>query len=149
MRAPRRVCRDAVAAILLRRGGGRLVAVQLQDVVAGGDESPLGSARGSAAALEASHLAVELQLTEDRLDRGLSSPVERAAVWGGENATHEVIEPTGPARPCSATQARVGCDEHLDEHLDAVADDRLDLALMPVAARSRACASAASHGRSC
>src|SRR4051794_41873683 len=86
MRAPRRVCRDAVAAILLRRGGGRLVAVQLQDVVAGGDESPLGSARGSAAALEASHLAVELQLTEDRLGRGFLVAGEGGGGRGGGEA---------------------------------------------------------------
>src|SRR3954452_24301675 len=91
-----------------RGGGGRLVAVELEEVVGSGDESPFRSARGSAAALEASHLAVELQLPEDGLDRGLSSPVERAAVWGRENATHEVIEPTGPARPWSTTEARVG-----------------------------------------
>src|SRR3954462_11817592 len=73
---------DAVAAIAFSGGGGgRLVAVELEEVVGSGDESPFRSARGSAAALEASHLAVELQLTEDGLDRGLSSPVERAAVW--------------------------------------------------------------------
>src|SRR3954454_14196613 len=100
---------DAVAAIAFSGGGGgRLVAVELEEVVGSGDQPPFRSARGSAPALEASHLAVELQLTEDGLDRGLSSPVERAAVWGGENATHEVIEPTAPARPGSTSQARVG-----------------------------------------
>jgi hypothetical protein len=37
--------------------------------------------------LEASHLVVELQLTEDELDRGLALAVERAAIRGREHAS--------------------------------------------------------------
>src|SRR5215217_5032163 len=51
------------------------VAVELEEVVAGGDGPPFRPAGRSPAALEAADLAVELQLTEDRLDRGLAPAV--------------------------------------------------------------------------
>jgi len=112
-------------------GGYRvdLVAVELEEVVGGGDKPPFGPAGRSAAALEAADLAVELQLAEDRLDRGLAPAIEVVAVRGREHASHEVIEAPGPSGTSAAAQAGV----RRDEHLDAVADDRLDLALMPVA----------------
>ncbi len=106
-----------------------MVSVEFEEVVGGGDQLPFAPAGGSAAAMEASHLAVELQLAEYGLDRGLTPAVERAAVRGGEHASHEVIEPARPARARPAAQAGVGCDQHLN----AVADNGLDLALMPVA----------------
>lgn len=65
-------------------GAGDLMAVQLEEVVGGGDEPPFRAAGRSAAALESSDLAVELQPAEDRLDGGLAAAVERAAVWGRE-----------------------------------------------------------------
>jgi hypothetical protein len=54
------------------------VAVELEEIVGRGDEPPFGAAGGSAAALEAADLAVELDLSEDGLDRGLALAVERA-----------------------------------------------------------------------
>nr|WP_259315758.1 hypothetical protein [Capillimicrobium parvum] len=54
--------------------------MELEQVVSGGDQSPFAAAGGSAAALEASDRAVELDLGEHRLDGDLSLPVELAAV---------------------------------------------------------------------
>src|SRR5215216_6212385 len=97
-----------------RRAGGSLageggdpVAVELEEVVAGGDEPPFRAAGRSSAALEASDLAVELQLTEDRFDRGLAPPVERTAIRGREHASHEVVEAAGPSGASAAAQAGV------------------------------------------
>src|SRR3954454_1922716 len=61
-------------------GGGDLVAVELEEVVGCRDEPPFRPAGGSSATLEASDLAVELQLSEHRLDRRLPLAVERAAL---------------------------------------------------------------------
>jgi hypothetical protein len=60
------------------------MAVELQEIVGGGDEPPFRPAGRSAAALEAADLAVELELAEDRLDGCLALAVKRAAVRGGE-----------------------------------------------------------------
>src|SRR3954447_1332086 len=111
------------------RDGSESVVVELQQVVRGRDEPPFASACGPASPLEASDLAVELDLTEHGLDGDLAQAVEGAPGRRGEHAAHEVIEAAGPAGTGALAQAGVGCDEHLD----AVADDRFDLALMPVA----------------
>src|SRR4051812_17733323 len=111
------------------RGVGEAVVVELQEVVGGRDEPPFASACGPASALEASDLAVELDLAEHRLDGDLALAIEGAPSGRGEHTTHEVIEAAGPAGTGALAQAGVG--RH--EHLDAVADDRVDLALMPVA----------------
>ena len=63
------------------------------------------------------------------MSRHSDRQAERATARGGEHASHEVIEATGPSWPGATAQAGVG----RDEHLDAVGDDRLDLALVPVA----------------
>jgi hypothetical protein len=65
--------------------------------VGGGDEPLFRAAGGSALALEASDLAVELELAEDGLDGDLALAVEGVTVGGGEDAAHEVIEAAGPA----------------------------------------------------
>src|SRR3954454_14316276 len=111
------------------QGGSEAVVVELQQVVRGRDEPPFASACGPAAALEASDLAVELDLAEHGLDGDLALAVMVAPGGGGEHVAHEVIEAAGPAGTGALAQAGVG----RDEHLDAVADDRVDLALMPVA----------------
>src|SRR4051794_1493794 len=111
------------------RVGGDAVVVELVEVVGGGDEPPFASACRSAAALEASDRAVGLDLAEHRLDGHLPVAVEAAPGGRGEDAAHEVVEPAGPAGPGALAQAGVG----RDEDLDAVADDRFDLAVMPVA----------------
>src|SRR4051812_13767795 len=84
-----------------RSGGcrGDLVAVELEQVVHGGDQSPLTSAGGPAAALEAFDRAVELDLAEDGLDRDLALAVKRAALRCGQDAPHEVEALAGPAGP--------------------------------------------------
>src|SRR3954468_22756627 len=92
----------------LGREGGGPVAVELEEVVGGGDQSPFRAAGRSAAALKALDLAVELQLAEDRLDRGLALPVKRAPLRGREHAAHGVIETASPSRARAAAQARVG-----------------------------------------
>jgi hypothetical protein len=58
--------------------------VQLEQVVRRRDEPPCRPACRSATALEASEVAVELQLAEDRLDRRLTLAIELAAVRGRE-----------------------------------------------------------------
>jgi hypothetical protein len=118
-------CGCGGAAALLGGDSGDQVAVELDEVVGRGDEPPFRPAGRSPAALEASHLAVELQLAEDGFDRRLALAVERAAIRGREHASHEVIKAAGPSRARASAQAGVRCDEHLD----AVADDRLDLSL--------------------
>src|SRR5918994_6351532 len=66
--------------------GGDLVGVELEQVVGCRDEPPFRPAGGSSAALEASDLAVELQLPEYRLDRGLAPAGERGAVRSREDS---------------------------------------------------------------
>ena len=70
-------------------GGGRdPVAVELEEVVGRGDQSPFRAHGGSASSLEAVDPAVELDLAEHGLDRGLALAVERAAVrrWRARGA---------------------------------------------------------------
>src|SRR3954447_596118 len=78
--------------------GAEAVVVELEEIVGGGDEPAFRPAGRSAAALEASDLAVELQLAEDGLDGGLSGPVSGAPDGRAEHAAHEVIEAAGPSR---------------------------------------------------
>ena len=78
--------------------GGEVVAVELEEIVGGGDQSPFRPAGRSAAALEALDHAVELELAEHRLDRDLALAVERPPAGRGEHTPHEVIEAAGPAR---------------------------------------------------
>src|SRR3954468_15089347 len=110
------------------RACGQLVAVELEEVVGGGDEPPFASAGRPAAALEASDRAVELDLAEHGLDGDLAAPVKRAALRCGQDASHEAIDAAGPARPGVLAQPGIGRNE--DGH--AVADDVFHLALMPV-----------------
>src|SRR5688572_21243692 len=63
-------------------GGG---AVELEQVVGGGDELPFGVAGGQAASSEAGDASEVLDVAEDRFDDLLSSGVERVAVIGGED----------------------------------------------------------------
>ncbi len=111
------------------RRGGDLVVVELEEVVGRGDQSPFTSACGSAAALKAFDRTVELDLTEDRLDGDLSVAIQAAAFGRRQGAAHEVIKAAVPTGPGALAQAAVG--RHKD--LNAIRDDMLDLALMPVA----------------
>ena len=83
------------------------VAVELEEIVGGGDEPPFRPAGRSSAALEAADLSVELQLAEDGFDRCLALALEPAAVWGCEHASHKVIEAPGPSGACAAAHAGV------------------------------------------
>src|SRR3954451_5710043 len=98
--------------------------VELEHVVAGGDESPFAAAGGSASALEAFDRTVELDLAEHRLDRDLALAVELVAGGCSEHATHERVHAAGPARPLASAEAGVGWHEHRD----AFAGDLLHLA---------------------
>src|SRR6202161_1319557 len=60
--------------------GGAVCLPELEEVVGGGDESPLRSARGDAPALESGDVAVVLDLAEDGLDRVFFFAVKDAAV---------------------------------------------------------------------
>src|SRR3954464_3551068 len=95
----RRSSRRSAPAAFLGDPGGDLVAVELEEVVGRGDESPLASAGGPAAAGEAFERAVELDLAEDGLDRDLALAIELAALRCGQDAAHEVKALAGPAGP--------------------------------------------------
>ena len=72
-----------VAPTFLSGGGERqLVFVELQDVVGGVDESPLGPHRGAPASSEPTHPAIGLRLRKHGLDHSLAFAVEAAAVVG-------------------------------------------------------------------
>jgi hypothetical protein len=103
--------------------------VEFLEVVGGRAEPPFGERGGSAASLEAVDLAVVLRVSENRHDRLLSLPVDRLPVLVGEHAAHVVIETAGPSGSGLVAQVGVG----RDQHLGAVADDVLHLALVPVA----------------
>src|SRR6185312_17284292 len=94
--SPRRPCGDrrarsgeegarGAAGRVLGRCGGDAVAVELEEVVGGGDQSPFRPAGGSPAALEASDLAVELDLAEDGLDGHLPLAVKATPGGRGEH----------------------------------------------------------------
>src|SRR5680860_348150 len=72
-------------------GGDRLVAVELEQVVGGGDQPPLGATRRSSSALEAVDAPVELRVCEHGLDHPLAFSVEPAPVIGLQHAAHERI----------------------------------------------------------
>jgi hypothetical protein len=55
------------------------VAVELEEVAAGGDQSPFGAGGSAAATLEAVDAAVELRVGEDRLDHLLAFAIETGA----------------------------------------------------------------------
>src|ERR687886_548359 len=94
------------------RSGG-LVAVELQEVVGGGDQSPFRPARRSSAALEAVDPSVELRVSEYRLDQRGAFLVERLAGVGLKHAPHERVRAALPAGPWVFAVARVGRDQHL------------------------------------
>src|SRR5215207_11546562 len=93
----RRVTRARPAQPLpLGRGGCEaVVLVELEDVVGGGNHSPLAADGGSTAALEAFDRAVELDLAEHRLDGDLALAVELVTVRRGEHAAHEGVHAAG------------------------------------------------------
>src|SRR5439155_5536049 len=64
---------------------------ELEQVVGGGDQPPLGSAGGQSSSLEAVGAAVVFGLAEDRLDRLHALAVQRASKLGPQHGAHEVI----------------------------------------------------------
>src|SRR3954453_21955508 len=94
------------------RGGCEAGVGGLEDVVGGGDHSPLAADGGSAAALEAFDRAVELDLAEHRLDGDLALAVKLSALWAREDTAHSVVEAAGPARSRALAQPAVWRDEH-------------------------------------
>ena len=84
---------------LLGGRGRQLVAVELEEVVGGGDQPPFRAAGGSSSSLEAVDAPVELGVSEDRLDHRLAFSVELAAGVGLEHAAHERVGAAAPAGP--------------------------------------------------
>ena len=64
------------------------VPVELDEVVGGGDEPPLGAGCGSSAAVKADEAAVVFGVAEDGLDELAALLVEAAAERGLEDAAH-------------------------------------------------------------
>src|ERR1700693_3736835 len=111
------------------RCGGYSVAVELEQVVGGGDQAPLAADGVSAAALEAVGAAVVFGVTENGFDHRFASAVETAAELGLEDAAHERVVAAVPAGPGAFALVAVGADQDLD----ALADQALHLDLVPVA----------------
>src|SRR4051795_11684661 len=105
-------------------GGCKGVSVELQEVVGGRDEAPLGADGGASSSSE----AVELRVAEHRLDHRLALPIKRAAVVAGEDSAHEGVVAPFPAAPGALALAGV----RRDQHRDAAIDDAFHLVLMPV-----------------
>jgi hypothetical protein len=59
------------------------VSVELEEIVGGRDEAPLGPNSAASSSSEAIKAAVELHLREHRLDHRLPTAVEAAAAVGG------------------------------------------------------------------
>src|SRR5664280_2595687 len=108
---------------------GELVLVELQEVVGGGDQSPLRPRGRSSAALEAIDATVELCLSEHRLDHRLAFSIERASEVALKHSPHVRIGAAIPSRTGAFALAGVG----RDEHLDPAVNDVLHLHLMLVA----------------
>src|SRR3954447_1982919 len=110
-------------------GGCEGVSVELEEVVGGRDEAPLGADGGASSSSEAVHAAVELRLAEHRLDHRLALPVKRAAVVAGEDSAHEGVVAAVPAAPGTLALGGVGGNQDRG----AAINDAFHLLLMPVA----------------
>jgi hypothetical protein len=110
-------------------GGCERVAVELEQVVGGGDQAPFRADGGSASSVEAIDAAVVFRLAEDGLDHRLALAVELAAVLAGQDPAHERVEAAVPARPGAFAFAGI----RWDQHRDALVDDPFHLALVPIA----------------
>ena len=66
------------------------------------------------AAVEAGDAAVVFGVAEDGLDDVLSLPVERLAVFGGQDAAHEVEDAALPTGPGCGPEPRFGPDQDRD-----------------------------------
>src|SRR5918995_4106273 len=98
-------------------GGREGVAVELEEVVGGGDQSPFRADGAASSSSEAVQAAVELHLREHGLDHRLALAVELAAAIGGEDAAHLVVVAAVPVAPRGPAAAGVGRDENLDAAL--------------------------------
>jgi hypothetical protein len=75
------------------------VAVELEEVVGGGDQAPPGPDGGSAASVEAVDAAVVFGVGKDRLDELLATSVEAGSQLGAQDLAHEAVEAAVPAGP--------------------------------------------------
>jgi hypothetical protein len=103
--------------------------VELEQAVSRGDQPPLRACGGSASSLELVDPSVVLGLSEHGLDHRLAFSVKPAAVVTGEHGPHEGVAAAIPAAAGCVALAGIG----RDQDLSAVADDLVDLLLMPVA----------------
>ena len=79
------------------------MAVELEEVVGGGDQPPFGADRAAAPASEAVQATVELHLREHGLDHWLAFAVELAATLGSQDAAHEVVVAAVPVAAATTT----------------------------------------------
>src|SRR3954453_3158348 len=99
--------------------------MELEQVVGCRDQARFGPDGGSASSVEPVEAPVELGIGEHRLDELLSLSVELVSAVGVQDAAHERVEATVPARPGSLAATGV----RRDEDLGAVGDDALHLVL--------------------
>src|SRR3954447_2973319 len=78
-------------------GESKLVAVELEQIPGGGDQSPFRASGGSSAAQETVDAAVELGVSEDGLDHHLTSAVELISELAFQDAAHEGVASAVPA----------------------------------------------------
>ena len=117
----------ATAARAPPSGGRERMAVELEEVVGGGDQPPLGANSAASSASEAIQAAVELHLREDGLDHRLSLAVKRAAALAGQQVAHLLVAAAFPVASCRPAAAGVG----RDEQRDAALGDALHLLAVP------------------
>src|SRR5918994_518240 len=96
-------CRPAAAL-----GGRERVAVELEEVVGGGDQPPFGADGAASSSSEAVQAAVELHLGERGLDHRLALAVELAAAHAGQHVAHLVVAAAVPVAPRGPLAAGVG-----------------------------------------
>ena len=111
------------------RWRARSSGVELQEVVGGCDQAPLGPRRGPASSSEPAHPAVVFDLPEHRLDAVSSLDVQPAAEIGREDTAHERVHAAHPAGASVLPPQRVG----RDEHPEPVSHEMLDLLMVPIA----------------
>ena len=97
-------------------GEGELVAVELEEVVCGGDQSPFRPGGRSASSREPVEPAIELHLREHRLDHRLAFSVEQQIVLAAEITVDSPdFGHLGPMIEAAERQLeRVGIEERLE-----------------------------------
>jgi hypothetical protein len=106
----------------LRPLPGQTAAVELQEVVSGGDQAPFRANRRPTAVFEAPRASVLLDVGEDGLDHHLAAGVELLARGALERPSHEVVGPAEAGLPRPGAALGIGGDQRGDAALSERVD---------------------------